>query len=255
MAGGVKAEILYDSLDFSSQDRDVARAAIVGGGGPQAEKPVLAVDFAALIEGFDADVVQVFASMYGRSRIRLRQDQQFVLAGARAHVAAQGRCAGAGCSAIAIAQNAESGASVGDDVGLAGAALQVVVPVAEEDEVAAFHPLEQAASFADFIGWERWGVGFEQGDNGLDLVTHASPVFDGNMDIRKRRFDLALQLLELSGVGLTVELVELPGFCVCLVGAIGAQLDELATTVAADVQHRVNNQVDCNFGPPEHNTE
>src|SRR5882724_1518139 len=115
----------------------------------------------------------------------------------------------------------------------------------------AFHPLEQAASFADFVGRQRWRVGFEVGNDALDLVAHPSPVLDGEVNVGERRFDLALQLLELTGVGLTVYLIQLPGLRAGVVGPIRAQLDQAAAAIPADIQYRVNDQVDCNFGSPE----
>ena len=47
VACGVEAEVLDDALDLTAQHRDVARAAVIGGRGPQTEEAVLAVDASA----------------------------------------------------------------------------------------------------------------------------------------------------------------------------------------------------------------
>src|SRR6185437_10406459 len=62
----IEAEVLHDALDFPAQNRDVTRAAVIGGGGPQAEEAVLAGNAAASVECFDSDVVQVLRTMNAR---------------------------------------------------------------------------------------------------------------------------------------------------------------------------------------------
>ncbi len=63
-------------LDLAPQERDVTRAAVVGGRGVEPEKAVLADDLARRIEAFDADVVHVDRAVYRCAHIGLGQNEQ-----------------------------------------------------------------------------------------------------------------------------------------------------------------------------------
>jgi len=78
--------MLDDALDLAAQYRDVARAAEVGGRGPQANEAMLAIDAPGRVESLEADVVEQLTTVHGGGRVRLGQDQQLRLAGARAHI-------------------------------------------------------------------------------------------------------------------------------------------------------------------------
>jgi len=66
VARRVETEVFDDAIDLAPQNGDIAWRAMVGSGGPQAQKAVFTVDFAAIVKGFDADVVEVLTAMYGR---------------------------------------------------------------------------------------------------------------------------------------------------------------------------------------------
>src|SRR5262249_4700191 len=149
VACGIEPEMLDDALDLAAQYRNIARAAEVGSGGPQAEEAMLAVDAAAGVEGLDADVIEQRGAMNGRGRVRLGADQQLGLARSCAHIAAQDTDAWPWATAATrFTQDAESGAHIRHQAILAAAALEPVMPVAEEDEVSRLHPVEQVRALA-----------------------------------------------------------------------------------------------------------
>ncbi len=151
----IEAEVLDDALDFAPQYGNVPRASVVGRGGPQAEETMLAGDSPLGVEGLDADVIEVLGAMNAGGGIGLRKDEQLGLARFYAHVAAQHGRAGAFASAFAIAEDAQSGSGVRDELILLSATLQRVVAVAEKHEVPRFHPVQQVARFGDVIRGNR----------------------------------------------------------------------------------------------------
>src|SRR6185437_11998306 len=96
VAGRIQPEVLDDALDLAAQHRDVARAAVVCGRGPESQEAVLAIDTAACIEGLDADVIEQLAAVHGGGGVGLGDDQQLQLArGCARRRAARWRAPGA----------------------------------------------------------------------------------------------------------------------------------------------------------------
>ena len=243
VAARVEAEVLDDALDFLAQHRDIPRAAVISGRGPQAEEAVLAVDPTSGVEGLDADVIEQLAAVHGRGRVRLGHDQQLRLARARAHIAAQGRDARAPTPPAGAAEDAETGARVGHQAVLGPAALEPIVTVAEEHEVPAFHPVEQVGRLAHVGRRQRRGVGFEPGDDLTHPLAHRRPVRDREAHVGQCHFQVALQPFDLPRVTDAVDFVELPRLGVDGLGAVGADINEVPAAVAARLQHRVHDQV------------
>ncbi len=65
VAGGVQAKMLDHALDLAAQNRDVARAAVISGGCPQAEEAMLAAHAPAIVEVLHPDIVEIFGAMHG----------------------------------------------------------------------------------------------------------------------------------------------------------------------------------------------
>src|ERR1051326_4414567 len=146
-------------LDLAAQYRNIARAAEVGGGGPQAEETMLAIHPAARIEGFHANVVEHLAPMHGRGRVRLGEDEQLRLPRGRPHIAAQHRDARTPAARARFAENPEARARIGHEAVFVATALETVVAIAEKDEVPRLHPVEQVRGLAHLRRRQRrWGA-------------------------------------------------------------------------------------------------
>ena len=74
-AGGRSARCDHP-LDLAPEQRDLARVAVVGGRGEQAEEAVLADHLALGVEALDPDEVQVDRAVHGRARVRLGDHQR-----------------------------------------------------------------------------------------------------------------------------------------------------------------------------------
>src|SRR5439155_15394137 len=158
-------------------------------------------------------------------------------------IAAQQRRTGALARALAVAQDAETRARLRNQTILVHAALQVIAAVAEKHEVAALHPVEQVARFADLVARERRRIALERGDDRAHSLAHRPPVVDRYAHVRERRLDITLQIFDLRRIGLPVDLVELPGFGVRGLRSVGAYVDEPSARVAPGFEHRMHDQV------------
>ncbi len=134
---------------------------------------------------------------------------------------------------------------------LAGAALETVIAVAEEDEMTLLHPLEELARLADFLGGQGGRVAFEIRDQGAHALAHRRPIVDRQGDIAQCRFDVVAQSLERGRIGLTIDLVQLPGFRAVGLAAVRAQADEAPAPVTAHLEHRVHDEMHGETGAGE----
>jgi hypothetical protein len=166
---------------------------------------VLADDLAARPEDLHADVVEVRRAMDRRARVRLRDDEQPLLAGAAPHLGRQlGERGGAGLGVPA--QQAEAGARLGDQRVLALLGDEVVPAVADEREVAVGHPLEERAALGEFVGGERWRVRREVVDDSPQHREHRYPVARRGPQVGEGVEQRGTGGGERLGVGLAVDL-------------------------------------------------
>src|SRR5688500_16199206 len=133
MTRRIEPKVRNDAFDLLPQQGDLARVAVIHGGGEQTKNALLAGDAALFVEGLDADVIEVGRAMHGRDRIRLRDREQLRIARVLAHRARER--SQLELRATATTQNAES--SVGDrlDDVFAASALQCVFAITQEREV------------------------------------------------------------------------------------------------------------------------
>ena len=248
----VDAEVLDDAIDLAPQQRDVARTEVIGGGGPQPEEAVLAGDPAAGIEGLDARVVEILGAMHGRDGVGLGQDEELPIAGASADIARQH---GRGGLAAPRAAGCRARCAVGNQAILAGAALEPVIAVAEEDEMTLLHPLQELAGLAEILGGQGRRVALQIRDQRAHSLAHRRPVVDREGDIGQRRFDVVAQPLQRRRIGLTVDLVQLPGFRPVRLAAVRAQAGQAAAPITADLEHRVNDEMHGEAGAGEGDTD
>ena len=197
VAGRIQPEVLDDALDLAAQHRDVARAAVVGGRGPQSQEAVLAIDTAACVEGLDADVIEKLAAVHGGGGVGLGDDQQLQLARAAAHVAAQHGGARLARVAARGAQYAQTRARIRHQAVLGAAALQAVVAVAEEYEMPALHPVEQVSRLAHFGRRQGRRVALQARDDLAHPLAHRPPVMHREAYVGEDDPEIVLQLGEL----------------------------------------------------------
>ncbi len=91
-----------------------------------------------------------------------------------------------------------------------GSPLQAVVAVAQKYEVPIFHPRQQTARLAQLVGGEGRGVILQRCDEAFRALAHGLPVVNDDASVPERRLDLLAELLNLSRIGLPIDLVELP---------------------------------------------
>ena len=75
VAAGGEPGTIQHGIDLAPDHRQLAYRVQVRGRGEQAEEALLAVDVAVLVEGLDADVVEVRRAVHGRTRVGLGDDQ------------------------------------------------------------------------------------------------------------------------------------------------------------------------------------
>ena len=85
----VESKVADHALDLLAQHRDFARAELIGGRRPQAEKAMFAGHFAARAEALHADIVEIGRAMHARHGIGFRQDEELALARPCAQLSAQ----------------------------------------------------------------------------------------------------------------------------------------------------------------------
>ena len=143
---GIEPEVRDDLGDLAAQHRDLSRACKVCGRGPKAQKAVLADDCAARAELLHGDVVEIGAAMHGRYRVRLGDHEGRRVASHRAHGSGQTRWRRLGAR-LPGSKDAQARACVREQLICGLAATQPVVPIAEEDKMRAFHPVQKLAGF------------------------------------------------------------------------------------------------------------
>src|SRR5690606_27390206 len=138
---------LYHGLQLAAQHRDARDRLVVGDVREQAEEAALADDLALGGEELDADVVEVAGAVHGGARVGLGDDEQLLLAGPGAQL---GRERGEALGVhLVVTQYAERRARQRAEGVAPLAALQPVLAVAEEREVAVGQPAEQVDALLD----------------------------------------------------------------------------------------------------------
>ena len=239
-------------LHFLAQERDGARAGVVGRRGEQAHEHAFAGDGAIVVELLDDDDVQRHPPVHRRYHVGLGHQHQVrpadgVLDGRRqvGEVAAQA----VEQARLDPAQHAE--AAVLDDVqpGFLRSVDEAVVAEAEEREVVVVEPAQERNDLGHILGRVGGRAAFQMGDGVLQMVAHGPPVADGGADVDQHRLDLRLDLTQRLGRALLVHLdVHEALGDGPIHGRPVAQGGDGAGGRAVDLDHRVDDQMD---GQPE----
>ncbi len=245
VAVGPEVGLLEDLLDLAAQQRDGARAAVIGRGGEQPEEAVLADHLAVRVEALDADVVHVARAVDGGAAVGLGQHQRFGVAGQRLNRGGQGREALRAFVAAVRAQDAQAG--VGDRAQLVAAALagQLVAPVAKQGEVIVVDPAQERRDLLQPVRVDGRRAAFELAHRLLEAAQDGAPVTHGKAHVLDHGGDVAADAFEVVLVALAVHLEVHP----CLgAGALGllhvGDLGDPVVLAAAHREHRVDDQVD-----------
>ncbi len=251
---GREAGDLQHLVHLAPDDRHPADGLGVGSRGEQAQVAPLADDLAVLVELLHPDVVEVRRPVHGRPAVGLGEDEQLVFAGLGARVGGQpleGRADGVGVALGVVrvgTQDAEPGPRHG---GQRVVLAQLVLAVAEEREVVVGQPAQQLAGLLELL-LAQVGMGLldQLVGHAHGQVPHLAPVLDGLADVGQDAQQVGGDLLQVTTVGLPVELDVDPGLGVRVVrqltgGRRRAQLDELAGDVAADEDLRVDDHMDA----------
>ena len=169
---------------LAPQQGDVARHAVVGGGGVEAEEPAHLADVALGVELTDADVVEMARSVHGGADVRAGEHQQLGLG--RVAPPARQRQVGERLAGppVLVAQQPETGARHGhvpvaaSGVAVPGA-LHAVGGEPEEREVVVLDPLEEGAGLRELLRVDRRRRSPQVRDAAAKLLAHRGPVLHG----------------------------------------------------------------------------
>ena len=239
----------HDGLRPVAEDRDAADRGGVCRGGEQPEEPVLAGDLALIVEGLDADVVEVDRAVDRGPGVGLGHDEQFLVAGMLLDLGAQRRV-GRGLGEV-VAQQPESGSGHGQEAHLGALLGQRVLAVAEEGEVVGREPRQEAHNLVDLVGGDAGGAVGAQAFGEIGAPSpHLGPVVDRVADVAEDPLELGSDSGTPGGVTDPVNLDVHPRFAgdaerVVADGLIGVEhLDERSRRIAGDDQLRVDQEVD-----------
>ena len=247
VAAGREGRARHDRPDLAPNDRHVVQGRLVGGGGIEPQEAALADHLAGVVEALDADVVQVGRSVDRRARVRLREGQQTRRPRQRAHARGQLAEGARGRLGPALAQDPEPRAVDRAQAVLSLLVDQLVVPVAQEREVAVVEPRQQLRDLLDVARLARHRRHREVGDDLVHPPAHVRPVLDGGVHIAQHPQQVAAQRLELGRLGLLVHLdvEDRLGPGALLRGPGRQHRDDLALLVTPHPDHRVDEQVDA----------
>ena len=257
VALGGERRALAHGLDLAPQDRYLARARLVGGVRVEPEEAPLAGHVAVGVEALDADVVEIGRAVDRRARVRLGQVDQVGLERPRADRRRQPLEAVRARLAALLAQDAERGLGPRHERELARLAAQLVLAVAQEDEVVVLEPGQEGARLGDLVAVERRRVGAQLSDDVERLRPDRLPVGDRRAHLVDHAHQVVPELLELPGVGLARDLRvdHRLGERAVGLGAVGEHLEQLALGVAAHLDDRVDDHEHPEAAPVELHAE
>ena len=250
---GVAHRVCTGRLDHRvgllAHHRDAGQRLRVGGGAEEPEEAPLPHDLAGLVERLDADVVEVDGPVDGRLGVRLREDQQRLLARLGLD---QGRQLPERRREVLVGtEDPEAGAGDGAEHLVALDVVEAVLPVAQEGEVVVGEPAQQRLALLDLGLRERRRVLLQVLDDDVDLLLHLRPVLDGLTHVAEHLAEGVLDDRQLRRVALPVDLHVDPRLAGDVrlgaddVALVVDGLQQLAGHVTPDEQLRVDDHVDA----------
>ena len=241
VAGRIEMGARDAILHLAAQERNIARAAVIGRGGEEADEQALAHDPAIAIEALDAHRIHLHRTMDRGPPVGLGHHQQARLMQEVAHVRGQAlRVAQAIEDRNAIvAENAEPAAGDDRGRGLLAGAVKIVVAIAQEGEIVVGEPGEEGARLAHLLARQRRRLLVEFAHHAVNFRPHRPPVLDGHPHVPQYPFEVAANLLQALGSGLLVDAHLHEGFLMRL-----ALVGDMARSVPALLDDGMDHQMD-----------
>jgi hypothetical protein len=172
------ARLLDHRVHLAAQERDVARAHVVGGRGQETQEAPLADDIARIVETAHADIVHIDRPVHVRPAPGLGDDEEFLALDIAGVVL--GQRLGVPLKALLghVAQNAQP--LVIDDVGigLVVAPFEAVLAVAQERELIGVQPLQKRDALVQVRLVDRRRRRLDLRDRCVKPLHHGAPVLD-----------------------------------------------------------------------------
>ena len=182
---------------LAAQDRDVARAGVVGGVRVEAEEAPLADHLAVRVKALDTHVVEIGGPVHRGARVRLGHVEQVGLERAAAHCCRKLVESARALGALGLSQDAEPRAGHRDEAQVIGVGvLELVFAVAEEREVVVLEPGQELARLGH-VAWvgDRWRAGLELLRELERALAHLGPVLHRRADLADHPAQVPLDLL------------------------------------------------------------
>ena len=246
--GGVAVRrIAGAALQFgrlAPQQRDVARRAVEGFGGVEAEKAVFPDDRAAGVEPPEGDTVQMARPVDARAPVGAGDRQQF---GRLRAARPRRRRVGHRRRPVLAAQQAQPGAGLGREPGLAAGPADAAGAVSEEGEMVVLEPFEERLHLLPLAACDRCRQRVQLLDGEAHPPAHGAPVLDRDLHIAQRGQHLGRKRIEHAAFRLPVGLDMDRRLDAGLPAAAGV-LDrqhrlQAPRAAAAHAQHRVDDEV------------
>ena len=106
--------------------------------------------------------------------------------------------------------------------------------VADEEEVAGAHPFQKCTRLGDLAGRHGRRITCQRLNELGRALPHGQPVGDCEPHVAQCGAQLLLQFGDACSVGLAINLIELPRFCMAVRLALGVHAGQSATAVALD---------------------
>ena len=247
MIAGIEARLRDHRFGLGPKVRDLHHRTGVGRRREQAHDPEFAGQLAFLVEGLDADIIEVDPPVDDRFRVRLGDDQRVGTVQESPDLGRGRDRLGAATQDqnVRILQDAQAGLVCPLQRAALLAARIFVLAHPQEGEIVVAQPLQESDRLDDFRLVERQRLIAEIGDRLVDPGKHRLPVDDGGPNLRDdvvqpfrkrragaRRLPCNVHVNQADAV----DAVARPG-----AGAVAHDLADAASAVL-DQQHRVENQ-------------
>ena len=248
MARPRQSRVLDDAVDLAPEQRDLADASRVRRRSEQPEEPVLADQIAGGVVALDPDPVHVRRAVNRRAVVRFGHDDQLFAPGKPAELRRERHLTTRAGLRPDFAQQTEACPRHDLQKFVRLVRYELVLAIAEKNEMLVGQPAEKLLRLLHFVAGDRRVAVVDLLERLEQPRPHRQPVGHREPDVRKNRFDVLLQLVEIGRLSLLVDLE----MHVRLVnrGALPAALVSpeegfaVPFRIAADGEDRVDDQVD-----------
>ncbi|MNN09829.1 hypothetical protein D3C81_1227330 [compost metagenome] len=229
---------MFDFLDLAADVRDHPHALAIHRRGVQAHETAFLDDLAVGVDFTDRHVVRVSRTVYTAWVRGLGERQQGRFAQVVHGVVFDAQVIVGQAGTQQLGQ-AEEGVLVVDDMAAIGFVADHELFVAEEGEVVAHQPFQEALDFVLLVAIDGELAVVQLGQDVLDLGLHRLEIADGHADFTEHLLQLFAQHIELGGVGAAVDFQVHQRFLLNVValGAFRQDFQQLALAATTHAQH------------------